>query len=161
MKRESSRIFLVMITMVIMVVAFTPRVYGCLDANFFYLPYTPSAGETVTFDGSTSACNWNSTSNTSIPIVSYEWDFGDGTTGEGEIVTHVYTEQGTYDVTLTITDVNGDNDTETFRDITVEPSSTVDGGSDEFPWWTPILVVAAGIGVALPFYFLKVRKPTK
>ena len=31
----------------------------------------------------------------------YAWDFGDGNTAEGEDVMHVYTELGTYDVTLT------------------------------------------------------------
>ncbi len=37
-------------------------------------------------------------------IVSYEWDFGDGATGTGEIVYHKYCDVGTYDVTLTVTD---------------------------------------------------------
>ena len=40
-------------------------------------------------------------------IVSYDWDFGDGNNGEGEIAYHKYCEVGTYDVTLTITDDDG------------------------------------------------------
>ncbi|UCF49984.1 MAG: right-handed parallel beta-helix repeat-containing protein [Thermoplasmatales archaeon] len=40
-------------------------------------------------------------------IISYEWDFGDGTTGTGETVYHKYCEVGTYYVTLTVTDDDG------------------------------------------------------
>jgi len=156
-KRESSRIFLVVITMVMMVVAFTPRAYGCLDANFYYEPpYTVPVGDPVTFNASTSTCDWNSTINYTYPIVSYDWDFGDGATDEGEVVTHIYTEQGTYSITLEITDEKGDS-VSAYAEIKI--GSTVN--EDEFPLWIPVVVVAAGIGVALPVYFLKVRKPTK
>jgi PKD repeat protein len=44
-------------------------------------------------------------------IVSYHWDFGDGTTGTGVSVSHSYTESGTYVVTLTVTDDDGATDT--------------------------------------------------
>ena len=40
-------------------------------------------------------------------IISYEWDFGDGTTGTGEIIYHKYCTNGTYDVTLTVRDDDG------------------------------------------------------
>jgi len=40
-------------------------------------------------------------------IVSYDWDFGDGIIGCGEITYHKYCEVGTYDVTLTVTDNDG------------------------------------------------------
>jgi PKD repeat protein len=40
-------------------------------------------------------------------IVSWAWDFGDGTTGSGETVTHVYKAEGTYIVTLKVTDNDG------------------------------------------------------
>lgn len=40
-------------------------------------------------------------------IVSYEWDFGDGETGAGAVVTHTYTEKGVYEVTLLVTDSSG------------------------------------------------------
>ena len=88
-----------------MVVALTPRVYGCLDANFYCdPPYTALVGGTVTFNASTSTCDWNSTINYTYPIVRYDWDFGDGTTDIGEVVTHIYTGQGTYGISLEITD---------------------------------------------------------
>jgi hypothetical protein len=37
-------------------------------------------------------------------IVNYEWDFGDGTTGEGSIVEHEYTRRGVYGISITIRD---------------------------------------------------------
>ena len=52
---------------------------------------TPSAGVlpvTASFDASSSSSNWDR------PIVSYAWDFGDGTTGTGRLTTHTYTTPG-------------------------------------------------------------------
>jgi hypothetical protein len=160
-KRESSRILLVVFTTVIMVAVFAPCAHTCIDAKFTWDPYNYppvfSVGDTVTFNASISTCNWNSTSEEDIPLVSYEWDFGDESTGEGETVTHSYTEKGTFDVTLTITDAEGDNDTMTIP-FTVESSSPSDENLDGFPWWVAVVVVAAGVGIALPVYFIKMRK---
>jgi PKD repeat protein len=42
------------------------------------------------------------------PITNYCWDFGDGSpVANGKIVTHTYTAEGTYVVTLTVTDGQG------------------------------------------------------
>ena len=54
-------------------------------------------GEVVTFDASRSA---DSDGN----IVKYNWDFGDGTQGEGKQVTHAYAEPGSYEVRLNVSD---------------------------------------------------------
>ena len=35
------------------------------------------------------------------------WDFGDGDTDSGEIVSHTYDDSGDFDVTLTVTDTCG------------------------------------------------------
>ena len=53
-----------------------------------------------TFDASTSADSDGS-------IASYAWDFGDGTTGSGVNPTHAYTADGSFTVTLTVTDNRG------------------------------------------------------
>ena len=41
----------------------------------------------------------------------FTWDFDDGTTGNGILVNHSYSENGTYTVTLTVIDDDGKNDT--------------------------------------------------
>jgi PKD repeat protein len=60
-------------------------------------PYTGVAGNAITFDGTAS-------SDPDGSIVSYEWDFGDDTTGTGATPSHVYATDGIYNVTLTVTD---------------------------------------------------------
>lgn len=44
-------------------------------------------------------------------ITAYAWDFGDGTTATGPLAQHTYTRAGSYDVTLTVTDDTGRQDT--------------------------------------------------
>ncbi len=46
-------------------------------------------------------------------IKSYEWDFGDGSTGTGDGPTHTYARSGTYTVTLNVADDGGLRDTAT------------------------------------------------
>jgi PKD repeat protein len=45
-------------------------------------------------------------------FVSYKWNFGDGSIGYGERVSHTYTEVGIYTVKLIATDKNGDTSTD-------------------------------------------------
>jgi PKD repeat protein len=79
-------------------------------ASFTYEPIDPLLNQNVTFDASASTPNGGS-------IVSYVWDFGDGTTDIGVTVTHAYTAYGNYTVTLNVTDSQGlwDITTDTVR----------------------------------------------
>lgn len=43
----------------------------------------------------------------SAPVLSYRWDFGDGTRGEGNIVRHAFTHAGTFAVHLTAEGIDG------------------------------------------------------
>jgi PKD repeat protein len=72
--------------------------------EFSYKPLEPMSGETVTFNASASH---DTSPFDNVTIVSYEWDFSDGTMSTGMISTHAYGEPGTYSVTLTVTDNNG------------------------------------------------------
>jgi PKD repeat protein len=88
-------------------------------ASFTYSPSVPKAGETVTFDASTSAPNGGT-------IIGYKWGFGDGntTTTTDALIVHVYDTLGTYNVTLTVTDSEGLTDS-TWQEITVIPAITI------------------------------------
>lgn len=57
--------------------------------------------------------------------VEYQWDFDDGSTAFGPSATHTFTERGTYDVTLTITDDEGST-SETRLTVEVRPPGVID-----------------------------------
>ena len=62
-------------------------------------------------------------------IVSYEWDFGDGTAGTGITVTHTYAKSGNYTVTLTVKDAAGNSQTASIS-VTVQRDTDGDGVPD-------------------------------
>lgn len=72
----------------------------------------PTASFTVSCTGRT--CTFNasgSTDNQTIPSGGYWWDFGDGSTGSGKIVSHTYGGSGTFFwVHLLVTDSGGQKD---------------------------------------------------
>lgn len=72
---------------------------------FTITPSTGMAGVPITFDASESVAPG--------AINSYEWDFGDGNTGSGAVVDHTYDAAGSYQVSLTISDDQGNNATRT------------------------------------------------
>ncbi|HET7099682.1 MAG TPA: PKD domain-containing protein, partial [Terriglobia bacterium] len=43
----------------------------------------------------------------SVPALSYHWDFGDGTTASGRVVTHAFTRAADYNVKLTVDGMDG------------------------------------------------------
>ncbi|MFH1101963.1 MAG: PKD domain-containing protein [Methanobacteriota archaeon] len=72
-------------------------------------------------------------------IVSYLWNFGDGTTGSGVTTTHTYTKEGTYWVTLTVTDDAGGTN-QAYTSVTLKAAT---------PGFELLLVVGALLGVLL------------
>ena len=58
------------------------------------------------------------------PIVQHAWDFGDGGTSTEVNPSHTYTTAGTYDVTLTVTDSQGNTDSLTRNDLVAVVAET-------------------------------------
>jgi len=71
---------------------------------FIYKPLRPVIGEAITFNASAS---YDTSPFDNGTIVSYEWDFGDGSVGTGVVCTHAYAEPGEYTVTLMVKDNDG------------------------------------------------------
>lgn len=72
-------------------------------ADFSHSPLAPQSGETVYFNA---AASYDSDGR----IVSYKWDFGDGASGSGETISHVYNVSQTksFVVVLKVIDDAGD-----------------------------------------------------
>jgi len=71
-------------------------------ASFTYSPQHPKVNENITFNASPSY-------DPDGFITNYEWDFGDGniTNTTEKTINHSYSETGSYEVTLTVTDDDG------------------------------------------------------
>ncbi len=86
-----------------------PEVEGCDTRMETSLRINVIASPTADFNNLLSGCpntpiQFNGTGTTvgNSPIVTYNWNFGDATTGSGQNVTHTYTAAGTYNVELDI-----------------------------------------------------------
>ncbi len=73
-----------------------------ISASFTLSPSSPSGGQSVSFTASASG---------GTPPYSYSWSYGDGSTGTGLQSTHIYSVDGTYQVTLTVEDSQGNTGT--------------------------------------------------
>jgi PKD repeat protein len=71
-----------------------------LEARFSFLPDDGDTNTEFTFDAGLSI-------SVDTDIISYVWDFGDGNSATGEVVTHVFDASGDYNVTLTVRNGNG------------------------------------------------------
>lgn len=78
------------------------------NAKFEISNVTPAINEAVTFDASTS-------SDAEGKIVSYTWDFKDGSTASGVTVTHSFAKIDDYNVKLTVKDASGNEDSKSKR----------------------------------------------
>jgi len=118
-----------------------------LSASFAYSPPNPKVNETVTFDASNSAPN-------GINIANYTWNFADGNITEVSTptITHRFSKNRTYNVTLTVTDIEGLNNT-TSKMITIEQATT------EITPYIIAGIVAASVIIITIIYLVKIRKP--
>jgi chitodextrinase len=68
----------------------------------------PVASFRFSCNASTRLCRFNGTGSTDdVGVTSWQWAFGDGTSGSGATVSHTYASPGTYQVTLTVRDSAG------------------------------------------------------
>lgn len=104
----------------------------------------------------------------------FRWDLGDGTIASGLNVTHAYTREGIYSVTLTVTDKYGNTD-DIKGTVTVYETQKFKyppaGWFEQLPWWfwyALFGVIAAGsIGAVAMYYtgeggggFVQIIQPT-
>jgi PKD repeat protein len=83
-------------------------------ADFTAAPLSGSEPLVVSFSDASTSCDG---------IISWLWDFGDGSTSREQSPTHTYIQEGVYTVSLTVTEIDGDSDTESKTDyITVSDS---------------------------------------
>lgn len=99
-------------------------VSGCFQQTTLQALFTVSENEqiapfTATFDGTL-------TYSASAAIVSYDWDFGDGQSKSGAVVDHVYEENGTYNVTLTVVDEQGHTSVTSTEVVAINPPPVAD-----------------------------------
>jgi PKD repeat protein len=96
-------------------------------AIFTCTPEKPIVGETATFNASDSY-------DPDGLIVSYTWDFGDGTTGSNIVAYHTFNEIGTYEVTLTVEDDYGNTgSTSHIIEVIAYPTANFTWSPEEYP----------------------------
>ncbi len=95
-------------------------------ASFTAQPSSGAAPLAASFDASASTDLDGS-------IVNYSWDFGDGSTGTGMSANHTFVAEGTFVVTLTVTDDNANTNTSSLE-ITVNGQTA----QDQFISFEPI-----------------------
>jgi PKD repeat protein len=88
---------------------------GVPVARFTVTPEVPAPGAQAVFDGSASTVGFGAN------LVTYVWNFGDGDSAQGAIVTKQFDSAGTYPVTLRVTDDLGRIATKTIAVIVLEP----------------------------------------
>jgi PKD repeat protein len=94
---------------------------GAPRPEFFFSPTAPKENDDVLFDGSASV-------DADGTIVSYEWNFGDGSVRTGMRRVHAYDFAGAYNVTLTVTDDRGQSTISQPQTVTVGIGSAPTAG---------------------------------
>lgn len=98
--------------------------FGCLDT----LPVRVNGSTAASFSSNDTLgiCAPHSFTfyNQNVPSAFANWDFGDGTTGAGDTVTHTFNLPGTYIVTLQTSDISGCTGVATDTVTIVQPSGS-------------------------------------
>jgi len=95
-------------------------------------PYLGKTNEKICFDGTDST-------DADGEIVKYSWDFGDDKTKTGSSPEHTYISDGTYIVTLTVTDDDGGEDSASTSIIVTESENNTSSSKTSTPGFGMIL----------------------
>jgi len=124
-----------------------------VQSAFLFVNVTPAAVNlTVTppkqFAPGVSGISVNFTASVTggTPPYTYHWNFGDGGQSDAPNPTHTYATDGTYHVSVTVTDAQGQSVTRTFDFVVPSHSIPQSGAGDLTPF-----VLAAAIAVAAVF----------
>jgi DNA/RNA endonuclease G (NUC1)/PKD repeat protein len=88
-------------------------------------PVANAGGPYIGMEGSPVYLSGNDSSDPDGDAITYEWEFGDGSTGTGISPAHTYADNGTYVVKLTVTDVHGAESTVTTSVVVANVDPTV------------------------------------
>jgi len=118
--------------------SYTPYLFivpNAYNPNHIYQYYYPENGSTINVSFSDpNEYDDNSGSMTfdwyAVPCFGYLWDFGDNTTSSELNPSHSYTNPGTYQVTLTVTDLYNNCSDNFNTTVTINPTPVVDLGED-------------------------------
>ena len=119
-------------------------------------PYSGNINDAIIFDGSASY-------DEDGEIIEYLWDFGDGTNGFGESITHTYISPGNYTITLTVTDDDEDNSTDTTIATVVQSSgqnsSNTGAAGFELELSIPLIIIIEAafvvVGISMFLFWIK------
>ncbi len=98
-----------------------PQPFALIVDGLFGAPPPQDPVAAFTYDCTLLACLFDASGSydNDGTIVSYSWDFGDGSTGSGITAVHTYPAAGTFPAALTVTDNDGLSDSDS-QNVTVE-----------------------------------------
>ncbi len=129
-------------------------------------PPTADAGDSATrtpnaivnFDGSASSDNIGGSG-----IANYTWTFtyrGSLITLYGVSPTFIFTDKGSYEVTLRVTDRAGNSDTDaTF--VNIEDAGAGGASTLDFPWWAIVIIIVAALVPILLWALMRKKREEK
>jgi len=114
-------------------------------------PYLGKVNITITFDGS------NSYDPDTDDELTFNWNLGDGTTGEGTYLNHKYSTEGNYIVILTVIDNHGESSTSS-ANVEIKANASTQNhkkDNDETPSFEILFVF---ISIIITLFIKKYRK---
>jgi len=94
-------------------------------------------------------------------IVSYVWDFGDGTNGTGLTPSHIYKKKGTWNVTLTVYDQEGEKDVISATVVVEEKGEDVPFGIELIIWVVIAMVLLMAAFMIIPGAMARISGASK